>query len=122
MKKALAIILSFVFGLSMSAQIQNKLLGFKLGKTNRSEVYNKYKNDQYFMENADGSICTSDINFAGHDWDMVTFHFVDNKLSSVAFSDIETETPIQIMESMWSNLKDKLWTKYSSYYEKTHMI
>ncbi len=119
MKKVLAIFLAFIIGLSMSAQIQNKLLGFTLGKTNRSEIYNKYKNDRYFMERADGSICTGDIKFAGHEWDMVAFTFVDNKLSSVAFSDIETETPVSIMESTWQNLKDKLTKKYSQYYEKT---
>ena len=119
MKKVLAIFLAFIIGLSMSAQIQNKLLGFTLGKTNRSEVYNKYKNDTYFIEKEDGSICSTDVTFAGHEWDMVVFNFVDNKLSAVAFSDIETETPVKIMESTWKSLKERLWNKYSKYYENT---
>lgn len=119
MKKVLAIFLALIIGLSMSAQIQNKILGFTLGSTHKSEVYNKYKSDPLFIEKDNGDICTSDVTFAGHEWDMVFFNFVDNKLSGVTFSDIETETPVKIMESTWENLKDKLWQKYSQYYEKT---
>ena len=119
MKRVLFIFTAVIIGLSMSAQIQNTLLGFTLGHTPKSDVYNKYKSDIFFTEKEDGSICTSDVIFAGHEWDMVIFEFVDNKLSSVIFSDIETQTPAKSIESTWKSLKDKLWNKYSGYYEKT---
>ena len=41
----------------MSAQIQNKILGFTLGTSTKYEVRSKYKYDKGFNEDSDGDIC-----------------------------------------------------------------
>ena len=46
MKKVFVIFLALIIGLSMSAQIQTKFFGFKLGTSTKSEVHNKYKNEK----------------------------------------------------------------------------
>ena len=114
MKKALAIFLAFIIGLSMSAQIQNKLLGFTLGTTTKAEVYNKYKNESNFIADGD-EYYLLDTKFAGSKWDLVSFYFFHNKLAGVSFADLEHSTPMQLMESIWTDLKDKLRNKYSNY-------
>lgn len=119
MKKVLAIFLAFIIGLSMSAQIQNKLLGFTLGTTTKPEVRNKYKYDKGFNEDSSGDIFVKNIRFASNDWDYVHFHFYNNKLSSVDFSNVEPFTSIPIMESRWYNLKDRIYNKYGDYYLRT---
>ena len=79
MKKVLAIFLAFIIGLSMSAQIQNKLLGFTLGTSTKYEIRNKYKNERSFSEE-DSFIMVRDIRFASQHWDYVAFYFFENKL------------------------------------------
>ena len=116
MKRILTIFLALLIGLSTSAQLQNKLLGFTLGSTTKSEVYNKYKNDPYFFEREGGNcLVTTDVTFAGHEWDIVSFYFFNNKLAGISFSDLEPETSAQVIELTWGNLKDKLMNKYSYY-------
>jgi|GEM_PF-3446422 hypothetical protein len=118
MKKVLAIFLAFIIGLSMSAQIQNKLLGFTLGTSTKYEIRNKYKNERSFSEE-DSFIMVRDIRFASQHWDYVAFYFFENKLMYVSFSNIDPYTPMRLMESTWDNLKERLWDKYSDYYVKT---
>lgn len=115
MKKVFAIFLALLIGLSVSAQIQNKILGFTLGTSTKNEVKNKYKYHQNFREE-DRDIFINFVEFAGNDWDFVHFHFYKNKLASVDFSNIAPYTSPQILESRWSNLRDRLYNKYSAYY------
>lgn len=103
----------------MSAQIQTKFFGFTLGSTKRSEVRNKYKNEKQILEYEDGTIHVAGLKFAGHEWEITTFGFYDNKLMYVAFSDLESSTAFRLMESTWRDLRDKLWNKYSDYSIKT---
>ena len=82
MKKVLVIFLALIIGLSMSAQIQNKILGFTLGETTKSEVYNKYKNEPLFVEDESGILGIGGLQFAGQVWDIVSFEFENNSISA----------------------------------------
>ncbi len=115
MKKVFAIFLALIIGLSMSAQIQNKILGFTLGSTTKSEVYNKYKNQELFSADDDGTISVGNIVFAGQKWDLTLFCFHNNKLLYVQFSLAEQMTSLSIMDSVWESFQNKLWNKYSNY-------
>lgn len=115
MKKVLAIFLALIIGLSMSAQIQNKFLGFTLGTTTKSEVYNKYKNEKDLIVEGD-DIYVGDLKFAGQVWDITTFRFYNNRLMAIQFSITDRNTPESLMESTWEIFKGKLWNKYSDYY------
>lgn len=115
MKKVLAIFLAFIIGLSMSAQIQNKLLGFTLGSTTKSEVYNKYKNEELFTANGD-DIGVGDLKFAGQTWDVTIFRFYNNKLMLVQFSVTDGMSPLSAIETVWESFKQKLMKKYDTYY------
>ena len=64
-------------------------------------------------------IFVKNIKFAGDAWDYVHFHFYNNKLSSVDFSNVEPFTSIPIMESRWNNLKNRIENKYGDYYLRT---
>lgn len=116
MKKVFVIFLALIIGLSMSAQIQNKFLGFTLGSSTKSQVYNKYKNEKVFSVDEIGNIYVGDLVFAGQKWDITTFYFYHNKLESIQFCDIETSTPRYLMQSIWKGLKTSLWDKYSDYF------
>ena len=115
MKKVLAIFLAFSIGLSMSAQIQNKLLGFTLGTTTKTEVYEKYKNEKHFRENSSGGYSIGDIEFAGYKWDITTFRFYHDLLLSVQFSLVDLATPISLMDASWDSLSLILLDKYGDY-------
>lgn len=115
MKRILAISLALIIGLSLSAQIQNKILGFTLGETTKSEVYNKYKSQELFTE-LDGDIAVGNLKFAGQVWDVTLFRFYNDKLMVVQFSVSESTTPLTILESLWVDFKYKLENKYSDYY------
>lgn len=114
MKKVLTIFLALIIGLSVSAQIQTKFFGFKLGTSTKSEVYNKYKNEKNFLEE-DGVIYVGDLKFAGHEWVVTAFGFYNNKLMYVAFTDQEPLTTSHFMESTWTDIKNRLFDKYSDY-------
>ena len=118
MKRILAISLTLILGLSLSAQIQNKFMGFTLGKSTKSEVYNKIKSNEAFYEN-NNRCCISNVKFAGYTWDIANFEFYDDRLVAVSFSDLETSTPASLIESTWRTIKDKLWNKYDKYYITT---
>ena len=115
MKKVLAISLALIIGLSLSAQIQNNLLGFTLGVSTKYEVYNKYKDEVKFTVDEIGTISVGDIVFAGYKWDYTSFSFYDNKLESIHFFNTEPFTPEQIMQLMWERLRTSLLNKYSDY-------
>ena len=118
MKKVFVIFLALIIGLSMSAQIQTKFFGFKLGTSTKSEVHNKYKNEKNFLEE-DGVIYVGDLKFAGHEWGVTAFGFYNNKLMYVAFTDQEPSTTFQLMELTWKDIKNRLSDKYSDYYIDT---
>lgn len=115
MKKVLAIFLAFIIGLSMSAQIQNKLLGFTLGSTTKAEVYENYKNEKHFMEKSDSYSVGGTIEFAGQKWNITTFTFYHDRLLSVQFSLIDLGTSISIMDSTWDYLRLTLLDKYGDF-------
>lgn len=115
MKKVLAIFLSFLIGISMSAQIQNKILGFTLGTTTKSQINNKYNDESILIEDELGSISVGNIVFAGQKWDIVTFYFYNNILESIQFCETEVLTPRYLMQSIWDGIKNSLWNKYSEY-------
>ena len=115
MKKVLAIFLAFIIGLSMSAQIQNKLLGFTLGTTTKAEVYEKYKDEGRFRENSSGGYSIGNIEFAGHKWDITSFRFYHDRLLSVQFTLIDLATPISLMDASWDSLSLILLDKYGDY-------
>lgn len=116
MKKVLVIFLALIIGLSMSAQIQNKILGFTLGETTKSEVYNKYKNEPLFVEDESGILGIGGLQFAGQVWDIVSFEFENNRLFAIQFFLSEPETSTQLMDILWANFQLKLFEKYGDYY------
>lgn len=115
MKKVLAIFLAFIIGLSMSAQIQNKLLGFTLGTTTKPEVYEKYKDEKHFMEKSDSYSVGGTIEFAGQKWNITTFTFYHDRLLSVQFTLVDLATPISLMDASWDSLSLILLDKYGDY-------
>ena len=115
MKKLLAIFLALFVGLSMSAQIQRTFLGFTLGTTTKSEVYNKYKDKKYFLEDENGNYVVGALEFAGQKWDVTTFYFYNNRLLTVNFALLEYSTPLYVLDSIWENLKARILNKYSDY-------
>ena len=118
MKRELVIFLAFIIGLSTSAQIQTKIFGFTLGTSTKAEVYNKYKYESNFLDSED-CYCIADKKFAGYEWDLVSFYFFNNKLAGVSFTSLEPSTPLHIIESEWTVLKDKLGNKYSNFFIPT---
>jgi hypothetical protein len=115
MKKVFAIFLALIIGLSMSAQIQRTFLGFALGTTTKSEVYNKYKDEKYFLEYDNGDYAVGALEFAGQKWDVTTFAFYNNRLLSVHFALLEYSTPLSILDSKWDDLKARILNKYGDY-------
>ena len=115
MKRYLTILLALVIGLSMSAQIQRTFLGFTLGTTTKSEVYEKYKGNDNFSEDKDGGYSVTNIEFAGQKWDIANFDFSDDLLLSVHFSMLSMFTSESILDSVWENLRLKLMEKYGDY-------
>ena len=114
MKKVLAIFLAFIIGLSMSAQIQNKILGFTLGSTTKTEVYDKYKHEKHFQERSEG-YSVGGLEFAGQKWDITSFNFYNNQLSNIQFSLVDLGTPVYVMDSVWDYLRLTLLDKYGDY-------
>lgn len=110
MKKVLVIFLALIIGLSLSAQIQNKILGFTLGKTKSSEVYKRYKNDYTFSRSLDSEhYFVDNVKFAGYYWD-VNFGFYNGKLYQVILTSIWGD-----IASMGEKLKSSLDDKYRQY-------
>ena len=64
MKRFFIIAIALFFGVSMSAQIQNKILRFTLGTSTKNEVIDKYKNEKIFVEEG-YDICVGNLEFAG---------------------------------------------------------
>lgn len=116
MSRIISLFVSIIIGLSLSAQIQTKFLGFTLGSTTKSTVYNKYQHEELFNEDEKGDISVGHLVFAGTKWDVTTFYFFNNKLCSVQFYLSEPLTQASLIESTWESMKTKLWDKYSKYY------
>ena len=117
MKKVLVIFLAIIIGLSMSAQIQNKILGFTLGTTSKTTVLNQYKTKITKADyNAGETYRIQDVSFAGQIWDLAYFVFVNNKLCTVSFQSTDDNIPTSILDLSWENLKKSLNKKYSQFY------
>ena len=117
MKKVLAIFLALIIGLSMSAQIQTKILGFTLGTTSKTSVLNHYKTRiTRVNHNADETYRIQDVNFAGLIWDYAYFAFVNDKLYRVSFQSSSNNIPASLLDLDWENLKSSLNKKYSQFY------
>lgn len=117
MKKVFVIFLTLIIGLSMSAQIQNKILGFTLGSTSKTTVYNYLKsNNIKFSKNENGEYWAKKVKFAGEIWESVWFSFYDGKLYNVHFYISEDSKSIQLMDAIYGKIKKSLDNKYSDYY------
>lgn len=116
MKRIISIVLLLVCVLTASAQIQRNFLGFTLGVTTKSVVYNKYKHNKSLQINEDGDLRVSNITFAGQKWDLVLFKFANNKLQAVSFFSTEPNTTITEMDMAWNRLSENLLIKYGKYY------
>lgn len=118
MKRTLSICLLLLCVLSASAQIQRNFLGYTLGSTTKSVIYNKYKTNKLFHRYANGDFCVGDITFAGQKWDVVMFEFTNNKLASIQFFLTEPISSISEMDIVWDRLSGRLLEKYSDYYRE----
>lgn len=118
MKKVLAIFLALIIGLSMSAQIQTKILGFTLGTTSKATVLNQYKTKITKAGYSAGETYRiQDVSFAGQIWELAYFVFVNNKLYRVSFQSTDDNIPTSILDLNWENLKKSLNKKYSQFYQ-----
>ncbi len=118
MRKCLITFLALVLGLSMSAQIQNKILGFTLGSTSKTTVYNYLKTNHIkFIKEENGEYCAEKVKFAGTLWEFVWFTFYDGKLYNVDFSLSDYSTPVQTMDLIYKRLDNTLISKYARYYD-----
>jgi len=116
MKRIITIFLALFIGLSMSAQIQTKILGFTLGTTNKSTVLNQYKTKIKKASYAEDTYDLQNVEFAGYKWDLVSFAFHKGKLYAVYFTMSSSHTPVSIIDLSWNSLKNSLYNKYSRYY------
>ena len=112
MKRILAISLALIIGLSLSAQIQNKILGFTLGKTTKSQVCKSYKKNYMFRELSDGNCIVFDERFAGYEWHNVQFSFYKGILYKVRLEDHNQYDN----KTTWESLKKSLNKKYGKYF------
>lgn len=117
MKRTLFTLVLLLCTLMASAQIQRKILGFTLGITSKTIVYNYLKSNRIkFSTNEEGEYVASKIKFAGQIWDSVFFTFYNGKLYNLDFCINEDSTPIQTMDLIYENLDKSLSHKYANYY------
>ena len=129
MKRIIACSLILLCSLFSSyAQLQNSLLGCKLGTTTRAEIKAMYPNAvgnwagdidvayypgselNYSITNGEPALNLRGIKFAGIEWDGVNFSFYLGKLCEVNFSSNEG-----IDISSWRELCSALSNKYGKY-------
>lgn len=115
MKRTIFVGLLLLCVLAASAQIQRNLLGFTLGTTTKSVVYNKYKTYKSFSKDEYGNYTVSDIVFAGEKWDYVSFEFTNNKLEAVQFVMAEPFSSKNEINTAREKFNSMLWEKYSEY-------
>ena len=116
MKKVLTIFLLLTICLSTSAQIQRKILGFTLGSSSKTAVYNYLKKNHIkFANTEDGEYCAYNIKFAGQIWENVWFSFYNGMLYNIEFTISEFKTPIKTLDIIYSRLSLSLKNKYSYY-------
>ncbi len=101
-----------------SAQIQRKFLGFTIGVTSKTTVYNYLRNNNIkFSKNEKDEYLAKKIKFAGEVWDYVWFSFYNGKLYNLDFYIDEDSTPIQTMDLIYNRLDYTLSNKYASYFD-----
>lgn len=118
MKRIILIGLLLLNVLASSAQIQRKFLGFTLGSTSKTAVYNYLKTNHIkFIKNEEGEYCAEKVKFAGEIWEYVWFSFYNGKLYNVDFSISEYSKPIESMDLIYKRLDNSLSRKYAIYYD-----
>lgn len=115
MKRILTIFLAIFISISSSAQIQNKLLGFTLGTTTKTAVYNYYKNNHTKVIKNNDDYVVEKVKFAGQVWDYTFFSFHKGKLYSVYFNKSDFFTSLAVLDGLWEHLSTTLMNKYGDY-------
>ena len=117
MKKIISIVLLLVCVLTASAQIQRNFLGFTLGVTTKTQVYNYLKNHCYKFskDDLDDGYKVENISFGGYQWTVAFITFHKNKLCSIEFYDSDDFRPQEFLEGSYKNLSTSLDKKYHFY-------
>lgn len=109
-----------IYSIEMAGQIQRKFFGLNLGISTRQEVISVFKAKQIkIWLPKDDHFSVRDINFGGNKWPVVYFHFYNNKLYLVYFSDTERFTVENTLNAVWKRLDVSLAAKYKDYYNDT---
>lgn len=105
----------------MSAQIQTKVLGFTLGSTTNTTIYNHFKkNNKKVIKLDDGSYQVPKVQFAGIVWDSAFFCFYKSKLCGIYFICSEDFNLKATLDVMWNDLSNRLNNKYGLYYSSSN--
>ena len=105
--------------MSIFAQIQKDILGFKLGKSTRNEVINYFKESGNNIIESDEIVSIDSLDFYGESWPLVSFNFYEEKICSVQFVNVDGITPKDTLDKIWKNINNLLLKKYKTYYGKT---
>lgn len=122
MKRTISICLLLLCVLAASAQIQRKFLGFTLGVTTKTQVYNYLKKHHYrFSRNElqDG-FRVENVTFGGIKWSVTFVYFHKNRFHHIWFCDTDDFKPLHILESTYEELSLSLDKKYYKYKSKTN--
>lgn len=117
MRKTL-ILFSLLFVLSAQSQIQRSIMGYTLGKTTKTELIKslKSKGKQILKTKVDDdAIKVKHMKFGGIMWPDIFFTFYNNRLCAVNFIETEESISQENIDLHWSNIKNNLRYKYSSY-------
>ena len=116
MKRTISIVLLLVCVLAASAQIQSNFLGFTLGETTKTQVYNHLRDTNIkFYQDEEGICCAENVKFATIDWDYAKFTFFNDKLYKVEFSFLDDGKRIAKLTSVYNKLTELLPKKYWRY-------
>lgn len=117
MKRIISIVLLLVCVLTASAQIQRNFLGFTLGVTTKTQVYNYLKTHHYKFtkQTYEDGYQVENVSFGGYHWTALFITFYKNKLSSVSFYDSDDFKPQELLEANYKYLSSSLDNKYYLY-------
>lgn len=115
LKRKTCLIFLLFFSITISAQLQNKILGYTLGISQFDYVNNNL--------NAKGIDCLAwtsgkieiknTLSFGGYNWDYTELNFVGKKFSSASF------TAYSFSRTQYEKLRNVLVSKYLSYQKPT---
>lgn len=120
MKRIISIVLLLVCVLAASAQIQRNILGFTLGETTKTQVYDYLKENQYNITDnpiKDGCMINTKVEFLGYTWAKVFISFFDDKFYSVSFYDDDEYALPAMLKERFTKLSRTLNLKYFYYFQ-----